>query len=326
VGGLDVLLVTVDSTQGWRSSSRELTDAFTRAGASAACVTTARPRAVRTFALTDLVQARAARTTAARAVAERKPKAVVYCSTTAALLWPRAGAIWVDAIAAGNRPGRHGVWQRPVERRRLAQAPLVMAVSERSLEPLEPPRPDTVLVRSPVEPSGPAPPPAERDLTVLAYAADPAKRRLDFLLSEWARARRGNETLLIAGLEPREPVDGVEWVGRLPRAEYRALLRRTRVFMTAPRYEDYGIAALEGLADGCLLATTPAPGPYPALAMARQLDPRLVSEDLAGAVRIALDHPHPAYLERARALLRPFGRAALERTVAEQVLPRLVPA
>lgn len=321
-----MLLVTVDSTQGWRSSSRELTDAFTRAGASAECVTTARPRAVRTFALTDLVQARAARATAARAVAEHKPGAIVYCSSTAALLWPRPGAIWVDAIAAENRPGRHGVWQRPVERRRLGQAPLVMAMSERSLESLSPPRPDTIVVRSPVEPSGPAPPPGERDVAVLAYAADPGKRRLDFLLSEWTRARRGDESLLIAGLPRRDPIDGVEWVGRLPRAEYRALLRRTRVFMTAPRYEDYGIAALEALADGCLLATTPASGPYPALALARELDPRLVSEDLAGAVRTALDEPSPAYVDRARALLAPFGRAALERTVAEELLPRLIPA
>ena len=53
--------------------------------------------------------------------------------------------------------------------------------------------------------------------------------------------------------------------GRLAAAEYRALLRRARVFVTAPRREDYGIAQLEALADGCALVTTPAPGPYAAL-------------------------------------------------------------
>jgi hypothetical protein len=321
VGRLDVLVVTVSSTQGWRSSARELTDAFTRAGATATCVTTDRPREVRTFALTDLVQARAARVTALEAIVEHDPGAIVYCSTTAALLWPRAGAIWVDSLAADNRPGRHGVWQRPVERRRLKQAPLVLAMSERSLAPLAGPKPRSVVAHSPVEPSGQ--PAAVRDIAALAYAADPHKRRLDFLLSEWARGRRDGETLLVAGTDPRDPVDGVEWVGRLARDEFRALLRRTRVFMAAPRHEDYGIAALEALADGCLLATTPATGPYPALALARRLDPRLVGNDLAAAVRTGLDDPPAGYVARARELLAPFGRAELERTVAEQVLPRL---
>ena len=78
---------------------------------------------VRTFALTDLVQARAARRVCERAIAEHDPAALIYCSITAALLWPRPGALWVDALAAENRPGRHGIWQRTVERRRLAEAP-----------------------------------------------------------------------------------------------------------------------------------------------------------------------------------------------------------
>jgi hypothetical protein len=324
VGNLDVLVLTVDSTQGWRSSARELTDAFTRAGAAATCVTADRAREVRTFALTDFVQARAARAAGARAIAEHEPAAIVYCSTTAALLWPRPGAVWVDSLAAENRPGRHGVWQRPVERRRLRQAPLVLAMSSRSLGPLAEPRPRSVVAHSPVEASGP--PAALRDIAVLAYAADPRKRRLELLLSEWRRARRAGETLLVAGTDPRDPVEGVEWVGRLPHEEYRALLRRTQVFMAAPRHEDYGIAALEALADGCLLATTPASGPYPALALARQLDSRLVGNDLARAVRVGLDDPRPGYAERARELLVPFGRDALQKTVAEQVLPRLAPA
>ena len=59
-------------------------------------------------------------------------------------------------------------------------------------------------------------------------------------------------------------------------AAYRALLRRARVFATAPRREDYGLAQLEALADGCVLVTTAAPGPYAALPLARALDGRLV--------------------------------------------------
>ena len=68
-------------------------------------------RDVRTFPLTDFVQARARRRATLAAIAAHEPAAIVYCAITAALLWPRPGAIWLDAIAAENRPGRHGVWQ-----------------------------------------------------------------------------------------------------------------------------------------------------------------------------------------------------------------------
>ena len=110
----------------------------------------------------------------------------------------------------------------------------------------------------------------------------------------------------------------------LPAAEYRALLARARVFVTAPRREDYGIAQLEALADGCVLVTTPGPGPYVALPLARALDPRTVAEDLGPALRAALDDPLPGYAERARELLAPFTTDAVDRVVREDVLPRLL--
>jgi hypothetical protein len=97
------------------------------------------------------------------------------------------------------------------------------------------------------------------------------------------------------------------------------------VFAAAPVREDYGIAPLEALADGCVLATTPAPGPYPAREIARALDPRLVDEDLARALRIALDREPDDYSERAAALLAPFSHRAVDRVLAEEVLPRLIP-
>jgi Glycosyl transferases group 1 len=322
----DILVVSVDSTGGWTAAARELVDAFSRAGAEVRSVSTGPVPHVRTFALTDFVQARLARRVCLRGVAEYRPAAIVYCSITAALLWPTPGAIWLDAIAAENRPGRHGVWQRIVERRRLAQAPLVLTMSPRSLAPLRGARPDTVVVPSPVAPSDTAPDPTRpRDIAALTYAGNPEKKRLEFILSEWSRARRGEEKLVVAGVDGNESVDGVRMAGRMRPAEYRGLLRRARVFVAAPTREDYGIAPLEALADGCLLVSTPAPGPYPALDLARRLDPRLVDEDIGRALRIALDDPLPGYAERAREFLEPFGPAAVDRTLAERVLPRLVP-
>jgi hypothetical protein len=105
---------------------------------------------------------------------------------------------------------------------------------------------------------------------------------------------------------------------------YRARVRRGRVLVGAARREDYGIAQLEALADGCLLVTTPAPGPYAALPIARTLDARLVSEDLEGALRVALDDPPAGYATRARGAVAPFSCAAVDGLVADELLPRLL--
>jgi Glycosyl transferases group 1 len=321
----DVLVVGNGGTIGWRGATQGLSDALRAAGAQVRTVGTGATREVRTFMLTDLVQARAARAAATRAIAEHDPGAIIYCSITSALLWPRPGAIWLDSIAAENRPGRHGIWQRVVERRRLAQAPLILAMAETSLDPLNGrAHADSVVVPVAIEASAPSVGP--RDVDVLAYTGNPVKRRLDFILAAWQRARRAGETLVVAGIERLDdPAGGVRYVGRLAPDEYRALQRRARVYVAAPLREDFGIAPLEALADGCLLVTTPSPGPYPALGLARRLDPRLVSEDLAPALRVALDDPLGDYAFRAQELMAPFSREAVRETLAKRVLPRLMP-
>ena len=322
-GATDVLIVSVGATTGWRAAARELGAAFQTAGARTVTVDTGPVRQVRTFMLTDLVQAMAARRATARGIAEHRPRIVVYCSITAALLWPRPGVIWLDAIAAENRPGRHGVWQRVVERRRLARAPLVLTMAPDSLAPMAAnERPDSVVVPVAVQSSGA--PAAVRDIDVVAYAADPVKRRLDFILETWQRARRDGETLVVTGTERAAEIPGVRFTGRLAPDAFRALLRRARVFAAASRREDFGIAQLEALADGAMLVTTPAPGAYPALALARELDPRLVSEDLAPALRAALDDPAPGYGARAAELVAPFAREVVAQTLSQHVLPRLL--
>ena len=324
---LDVLIVSLGATGGLRAVDDELLASLLRAGASAAIVRPEPPAPVRTLMLTDLRWALAARRAAMAELARTPARALIYSTTTAALLWPRPGAIRFDAPAAANRPGRHGLWQRPLERRRLREAPLLLAQSEGAL--LEVPaavrdaRPGegALVLPVPVEPSGPheSPPLQEvgksgasqhlgeagetgespiaddsrqssashavRDIAAITYAANPSKKGLDIVLDAWRGARKPGEELLVAGVEERElrslgyalPAAGVRVVGMLAHEDYRALLRRARVYVCAARREDYGIAQLEALADGCMLVTTPSPGPYVALPLARELDGRLVT-------------------------------------------------
>lgn len=340
---VDVLIVSLGSTSGLRAADDELRDSLTRAGASVAVARPAAPVQVRTLMLTDLMWARAARRAAgemlARPSARPAARAIIYSSTTAALLWRAPGAIRFDAPAAGNRRGRHGLWQRPLERLRLGQAPLLLPWSRGGLEeaPASARMGDRALVLPvPVEPSGPAA--AERDIAAITYGANPSKKGLDRVLAAWHRVRADLRSdtapeLVIAGVSAgeletaglmRADEEGVRVVGPLSREDYRALARRARVFVCAPRREDYGIAQLEALADGCMLVTTAAPGPYAALPIARSLDARLVGDRLDSGLRAALEDPVAGYGARAQRALGPFSRHALDRLVADQLLPRLL--
>ncbi|MHB8241808.1 MAG: glycosyltransferase [Solirubrobacteraceae bacterium] len=331
--GVDVLIVSLGSTHGLRAADEQLADSLRRAGATVAIASALPPRQLPTLMLTDLAWARAARVAAVRALLTR-PRAVIYSSTTAALLWPLPGAIRFDAPSAGNRPGWDGLWQRPLERRRVRQAPLLLPWSTGALHELHGlDAARALVVAVAVEPSGPPAP--ERDIAAITYAANPAKKGLDRVLAAWRRVRaegkaRSSDELLVAGASPQalagltDGEEGVRVVGALSREDYRALLRRSQTFVCAPRREDYGIAQLEALADGCQLVTTPAPGPYAALEAARALDERLVGEDVERALGVALTEPREHYAEKARELLAPFTPAAVDRVVSEQLLGRLL--
>src|SRR5918995_7424423 len=106
------------------------------------------------MARTDLAWALPARAGARAGIRAAGPQAIVYSSSTAALLWPEPGAIRFDAPAAGNRPGRHGVWQRPVERARFATAPLLLPWSAGALAEAPTPRAGALVVPMPVAASG----------------------------------------------------------------------------------------------------------------------------------------------------------------------------
>ncbi len=319
---VDVLLVSLGSTHGWRVADEALAASLRRAGATVEVATAERPREVRTFALTDLTWALAARRAAREALTRVQPRAVLYSTSTAALLAPRAGAIRFDALAAGNRLGRHGFWQRPLEARRIAAAPLLVPMSAQALDEAPARRAEAVVVPVPVAPSGSGGG-GERDIAAITYASDPVKKGLPRVLEAWSRARREGEELVVV-TEHDVTAPGVR-VERARGEEFRALLRRARTYVVAPRREDFGIAQLEALADGCMLVTTAPPGPYVARDLARELDPRLVGDDLAAALRTALDDPASGYSARAAELLAPFRPDEIDRVVAEELLPRLLP-
>jgi hypothetical protein len=281
------------------------------------------------------------------------------------LLWPEPGAIRFDALAQATRPGRHGLWQRPLERRRLMQAPLLLPCDPASLDGASDAvrgRP-TVVVPIPIddpraawpgsEPAtsaGPEPAASARVDAILreassegrhpaavTYAADPHKKGLDRLLLAWARARRRGELLLVTGRSDLPagygPQRGVRLLGKLEPAEFRALVRAVGVLAIAPRREDYGMVQLEALAEGARVATTAAPGTYAALPLIRTLWPEQVVEDgddavaLGLAVRHAIDAPpHAGELLRATAAVGPWRAAAVREQVEREVIPALFPA
>lgn len=333
-GPVDVLIVSLGSTYGLRMADEQLQASLERNGAKVALARARVPLSTRTLMLTDLAWARAARTAAQRSLAAMSspPRAVIYSSSTAALLWPRPGAIRFDAPSAGNRPGRHGLWQRPLERRRLGEASLLLPWSVGGLEEANPVRAPSLVLPVAIEPvAGPA---GGRDIAAVTYGANPTKKGLARVLEAWREVRDSGSVsgdLVVAGISAEDLGEGgltagerVRVVGPLARDDFRALLRRARVYICAPLREDYGIAQLEALADGCLLVTSPAPGPYAALPIARELDGRLVGEDLAGALRTALSDPSPGYAERARVALAPYRPAAVDELVAGELLPRLL--
>ena len=327
----DVLLVSLGSTAGLRASDAELAASLRRAGASVA-----RRRApsssaqVRTLALHRLaLGARRARRRRARRSPSTTRARSSTRTTTAALLWPRPGAIRFDAPAAATRPGRHGVWQRPLERRRLREAPLLVPTSpgdarrDAGAARRRARRPDRRRARRASASRGRARDRRgdlrRRSRTRRAWTAcsPPGRRR-------GATARRSSSPASTPRASPtRRPAS------RSPagssREAYRALLLRAqavrhRAAARGPRHRPARGARrrLPARHDARARARTPR-------CRSRASSTRGSStDDLAGAIRAALDEPAPRYVERSIPLLEPFTRAAVDRVVETELLPRLL--
>jgi hypothetical protein len=343
----DVLVVSLGTTRGWRMGDLLFVEQLRAAGAATEAVRVrlgAAGRLRRGYPVNDLVEALAARR-AARGAQERLwPRAIVLSTTTAAMLHPGFGvpyAVRLDAPAALNRPGLACSILRPLERRALGAASLVLPWSPGALEALPPGHGPAVVLPPPLLPSGPPLDPPEP--LAVAYVPDPKAKGLDLLCDAWSAAAPEGTRLEVFGIEReralahlrrhgREEPESVEWRGMTGAGEFRAALRRARVYVGSARWEDFGQAPLEALADGALLATVPSGGPFEALRHARELAPELVADELSGAalarcVRAAFaidDGRLRAYREQAALRIRDYAPDALLRIVSDSVLPALL--
>jgi glycosyltransferase involved in cell wall biosynthesis len=292
-------------------------------------------------AATDLVEALAARHSA-RGVASRA-RAIVYSTTTAALLQPPPGipyAVRFDATAGLNRPsGWPSAWQRHRERSVLRDADLLLPVTAAAAAELPDPHAPVVTLPIPVDDVPAAP---ERDIDAVAYAGYPRKRGLELICAAWEQVRPPGGRLVVGGTDRAKALrwlqragvpepEGVEWAGMVPRDEWLATVARARAFVNASRWEDYGVAQFEALAAGTPVVSVPSQGQYEALPLLGELAPELVTADMspdsiARALRRALewdDAVRALYASRAQRLLEPYRPAALRRVMTAQVLPAL---
>ena len=348
-----MLIVSLGSTAGAAHGRRGSCATRWSARARASQLARAQPPApTRTLMLTDLAWARAARAAAAAALAGARRSPPTARSSTRAPPPRCCGRARARSAStrpsAGNRPGRHGLWQRPLERRRLGEAPLLLPWSEGALRRGAGggARADdrALVLPVPVEPSGTARlgRTTVRDIAAITYAANPAKKGLDRVLAAWRGVRdelagtaaagasswwreRRRRQLELAGfdLEP-EPGRARRRRARRRRSTARSCVaracscaRRAARTTASPSWRRSPTAACS--------SRRPRPGPT-RLCRSRVRSTRaLVSEDLQGALRTALSDP----LGRLRAARAGGARAvstreAVDRLVADELLPRLL--
>jgi glycosyltransferase involved in cell wall biosynthesis len=347
---IDVLLVSPGTTAGWRRADGELVAVLEELGLKVATCTS-EYRIARHFRrsvlTTDLAEAFAMRRATTRALRRWRPRAIIYSSSQAAMLQPRErlahAAVRFDLPAAVNRHGPGSALLHALERKVMGRVRLLLPWG------LEPDGPashlagDVPVVALPVSIDVPVRNRPDRDPIALTYAGNPEKKGLDIAARAWTQGAPDGWRLVVTGLDPDsgkrflrergvELPPTVELAGDLDSERYRELLGRASFFLSASRYEDYGLAQLEALAQGALLVTCPSDGRFEALAMQRELDPRLVAADctpegLARAMSVALSLSTEERLslqKRARMHLQPYSRDEVKRRLSEQVLPLLL--
>ncbi|MGH2913671.1 MAG: glycosyltransferase [Solirubrobacteraceae bacterium] len=345
----DVLLLSLGTTRGLQIQDAQFAQIAREAGAS---VATARVRVGafdrlrRGYPINDTVEALAARRALAGALARGPARSVVLSTTTAALL-ARPGelpyAVWLDSPARLNRPGLRNRALHLLERRSLARARLVIVLSPGAVAQLPDGAAPSIVISPPVAPAPPRDG-GRGEALVVAYVPDPKAKGLELLCRAWGRVGAADGArLVVTGIRPQRVVEflgrfglapppGMELAGMLAQEEFGSLMSRARAFVSAARWEDFGQAPLQALERGAALVCAPAGGPFPALSIARALEPGFVAIDreprsLASALEAALGAGEPelvAYRTAARERLAPYRHEAQVQRMRELVLPALL--
>ncbi len=347
---VDVLVLSLGTTRGLRIADGQLAELLREAGASVAVTGVrlgAADRLRRAYPLNDVVEAIACRRALVGALAHYAPRSIVFSSTTAALLArPPEGipyAVWLDSPALLNRPGRRNAGVRALERRCLRRARLVLCLSPPAAAALPLRAAPSVVIAPPLPAAPRTSPNPSREPVVVAYTPDPKAKGLALVCRAWALTQGSGARLIVTGIEPDRaraflaraglPVPlRVELAGMLAPDDFAALLDRARVFLSAARWEDFGQTPLQALDRGAALVGAPAGGPFPALAIARDLAPRFVASDhgpesLAAALLAALEAPEAElveYRDAAQARLEIYRPAVQVDRLRDEVLAALL--
>ena len=347
IPGVDVIVVSPGSTRGLQIADRDLASMLEAIGASVLLQKIRVPRRRLGDPFDDLLESWATHRAVRSAVARLRPRCLIFSSPTSALLASPGSlphAIWFDQPAPFHLHGVRNAVIRGLERRALDRATILLPYSQEAMHHVVATSVPVAVVPTPVTESR-ASPDGDREDLVTTYAAGPSDKGLDLICQAWSRTAMSSRTrLIVAGIQREDaqaflarrgvelPDDRVQFAGMLPQPEFLELLTRTRIFLTASRSEGFGQAALQALDAGCALVGAPGSGPFPALTLARQLDPAYVVRDrspeaLAGALSRALSAERAAEIEyrnRAHQLLAPYRRPRILDTLRHDVLPLLL--
>jgi hypothetical protein len=346
---VDILVVRTGTTAGLRRDERTTASVLEGLGLRVATVGTdygVLGRCRWFYPLIDFIEAFAVRRALARSLRQVAPRALVFVGATSALFVPAdvlaKSAIRFDALIAENRLGRRNALTRWLERRTIGTARVLAPYTASSAQATRSAAPDAEIVVLPPPIAAGPPSQDRRRPAALIYAADPHKKGLDLAVAAWSKVRPTGYELLVTGIDEEagrrwlasrgvvEPV-GLRWLGRVSVAAYRQLSSEAAIYLGASRFDEFATTQLEALLDGALLVTAPSQGPMAPLAIARDLAPELVApavsvDGIADALSAALaftpDERH-AYRVRARTALAPFAEATFERTLRDDLLPRL---
>lgn len=347
--GVDILLLSLGTTPGWRVADAVLVEMLREAGASVAVT------AVRVgwsghlrigYPFNDFIEGYAARRALRAGILRHRPRALILATATTVLLTDPQGipfASWFDTPGRVNRRGRRNWPIHALERRRFARARVLLpwsAPEDASLSGEVAP----ICVISPPIAESKVSVTAPREDLVVAYTPEPIGKGLELVCRAWELALpHVSARLVVTGISPHDAARflkrrGLELPGRtemaglLTQSDFHALLARARVLISGASWEDFGQAPLEALDHGAAFVAAPGGGPFAALSITRELDSRFVASDmtpaaLAQALRVAIgasDSDLIDYRERAQGLLELYRRDDVVGRLRDDVLPLLL--